>query len=256
MLSLKNLTINSSEYTPLSDITASFTEGEIAGITGGSGSGKSTLIKLIAGKIASFEGDILLNDSSIHSLGSKERSRLISHYHRSENSINPEATVEDWIIGGRIHYRKRLNPYSDTDREIANREMSLFGLEKFTAKRLKHLSSSTVQMASIARAFCAQSGILLLEKPDAGLDLSQRRTLVNALKKYTSAGTSLVILTSSDLNFISSVCDRIIFLAGNTIAETGTHGIITSDLIKRYFNIEAVVTRNIYTGLPEIQVIE
>ncbi len=256
MLSVNNLSFSYNKVQALKNISETFTEGEIAGITGSAASGKSTLIRILAGALQGYEGDILLHERGIKLYTRNELDRLISHYSFSSESINPEATVADWVISGRRHFRKRLSPYTDTDRETASREMSLFGIEHLAQIRLKHIPASMVQMASLARTFCARSEILLLEKPETGLDIRQRLLLVRALKKYTSDGNRLVVLSSSDLNFISSSCDRIVVLDSGTIAETGNHGIITSEMIKKYYNVEAVVTRNIYSGLPGIQIIE
>ena len=149
-----------------------------------------------------------------------------------------------------------LSPYSDIDKEIAYREMTNFGLNHLAEIRLKLISETSQKMASLARVFSAQTKILLLEKPDSGLNIDQRVILSKCIKKYTMPGNSTVILTSTDLNFIAATCDKIIVLHDNGIAETGTHRIITGEFIKKYFNVEAVITKNIYTGLPEIQIIE
>ncbi len=256
MLEIKNLTYNLRKALFFDNISASIIDGEIAGITGAAGSGKKILMDLLRNKKSDYQGNIFINDQNIRTAGKKRLNRLISQYSSINNSVNPEATVMDWILGGRIFHKKRLGPYTGVDREIAVREMAQFGLEQFGETRLKLLSDTSQKMASIARAFSAQSDILLLEKPEAGLNINQRVLLTKALKKYTSTGNRSVILTSSDLNFISASCDRIYVLADNSIAESGTHRIITEKFIKKYFGVEAVVTKNIYSGLPEIQIID
>jgi len=87
-------------------------------------------------------------------------------------------------------------------------------------------------------------------------EVNQKVLLTKCIKKYTIKGDKTMLLTSSDLNFLAASCDKIIVLDDKGIAESGTHRIITAEFIKKYFNIEAVVTKNIYSGLPEIQVIE
>jgi len=255
MLSIKNLAYNPHNRLVFNNISASFNEGEIIGITGAAGSGKSTLIRLIRNLVTDYEGTINFDNREIKSLGKQEKSNLFSHYSKSENIVNPESIVKEWILGGRIKHKKRLSPYSGTDIEIAHREMTNFGLDQLSETRLKLISESYIKMASLARVFSARSDIMLLEKPDAGLDINQKVLLSRSLKKYSS-GNNIVLLTSTDFSFMASTCDRIILLADNIIAESGTHQIITGELIKKYFNVEAVVTKNIYSGFPEIQIIE
>ncbi len=256
MLSVTNLTFKVHNKIIFNNISSIFNNGEIIGITGAAGSGKRTFINLLCSKKRKYQGIISIDDCNIENISKRNYNKLVSHYSSSQETINPEAVVKEWILGGRIIHKRILSPYTDLDREIAYREMINFGLEEFAETRLKMISETSRQMASMARVHSAQSGILLLEKPEAGLNINQKVLLTNALKKYTLSGNNIVILTSADLNFLSASCDRIIILADKTIAESGSHRMITSDLIKKYFNTEAIVTKNIYTGLPEIQIIE
>lgn len=256
MLSVTNLTYSLRNKLIFNNLSASFNDGEIVGITGAAGSGKSILIDLLNSKKIDYEGCILIDNCDLKKSDKKKLRNLISHYSSIQNSYNPEAIVKEWILGGRITHKKRLSPYSDIDKETAYREMTNFGLNQLSDTRLKLISETSRRMASLARVFSAQSKVMLLEKPDAGLNIHQRVLLTRCIKKYTLPGNNLVILTSGDINFIAATCDRIIVIDDNGIAESGTHRIITGEFIKKYFDIEAVVTKNIYSGLPEIQVIE
>ena len=256
MLMINNLSYTLHNKLIFNNISAAINDGEIAGITGATGSGKNFLIDLLRNKKSNYDGTIFIDKNNTRTVPGKIMKKLISHYSSIQNNVNPEAIVKEWILGGRINHKKRLNPYTDIDKEIAYRAMTLFGLDQFAETRLKFISDTSKKMASLARAFSAQSDILLLEKPEAGLNINQRILLARALKKYTSTGNKIIILTSSDLNFIAASCDRIFVLADNCIAETGTHRIITEKFIKKYFGIEAVVTKNIYSGLPEVQIID
>ncbi len=255
MLKVNNLTYKISNKLLFKSITAEFNDGEIIGVTGPAGSGKSTFISLLRNKL-DYDGEIIIDNNNLKTAENKKLKTLISHYSATANTINPEAVVKDWVLGGRLIHKKRLSSYSDTDREIAFKEIENFGLGCFSEIRLKLISETSVKMASLARVFSAQSSLLFLEKPEAGLNINQKVLLTKCIKKYTLKGDKTVILTSGDLNFLAATCDRIIVLADNGIAEYGSHRIITGEFIKKYFNIEAVVTKNIYSGLPEIQIIE
>ncbi|HNX24672.1 MAG TPA: ABC transporter ATP-binding protein [Spirochaetota bacterium] len=256
MLAVNNLTYSFRNKLIFNNLSASFSDGEVVGITGNAGSGKSVFINLLSNKQRDYEGNIIIDNYNIKKTDKKIIKNLISHYSSLHKSVNPEAIVKEWILAGRIHHKKRLSPYSDIDKEIAFNEMTNFGLNQVSDIRLKLISETFRNMASIARVFSAQSKLLLLEKPDAGLNINQRVLLSKCIKKYTLSGNNIVVLTSGDLNFIAATCDKIIVLDDNVIAESGTHRIITGELIKKYYNIDAVVTKNIYSGLPEIQIIE
>ena len=256
MIAIKNLTYSINDNPVFNNLSAAFNNNEIIGITGGAGSGKSTLIDILRLEIKNFQGDILINDANIIDMDKKILNKLISYYTFRYDLINQEASVNDWILSGRIHHKKRLNPYADIDKEIAYKAMEQFGLAEFAETKIKQLPESLGRMGHLARTFASKSEILLLENPEAGLNLSQTILLGKNIKRYTASGNNIIILTSTSLNFIAAACDRIIVLADNSIAESGSHGIITDEFVKKYFKVESVVTKNIYTGLPEIQVIE
>ncbi|MCL1864851.1 MAG: ABC transporter ATP-binding protein [Spirochaetes bacterium] len=256
MITIENLTYSINDKALLNNLSLTINNNEIIGITGGAGSGKSILMDILRYKIKKFQGDIIINDCNIKNIDKKNFNRLTAYYSFRYDLINQEAAVKDWILGGRINHKKRLNPFSEIDKEIAYKVMEQFGLAELAETKIKYISESLIRMADIARRFASQSNVLLLENPEAGLNLNQSVLLGKNIKKYTTSGDSIIILTSTSLNFIAATCDRIIVLADNSIAESGSHRIITDEFVKKYFKIESVVTKNIYTGLPEVQVIE
>jgi len=256
MLSIKDLTFRKGKNIPVKNISLTIENGEIAGITGTAGSGKKTLISLISKKEKKYKGSISIDDLEIKTLNRKKFSKLLSLNSSSTDNFNPEAYVKEWVLGGRILHKKILNPYSEDDKDIAHKELLNFGLAGLSGTKLKRVSWTSLRMASLARSFAARSGILLMEKPEAGLDLYQRHLLIQNIKKYTASGNRIIILTSCDLNFLAATCDRIVVLDHGSIAETGSGRIITESFVRKYFNIEVIVSKNIITGLPEIQIIE
>ena len=256
MVKIENLTYSVNDKVLLNDLSLTINNNEIIAITGAAGSGKSTLVDILRFKIKKFQGNIKINDHNIKDIDKKTFNKLIAYSSFRYDLINQEALIKDWILSGRIHHKKRLNPFSEADKEIAYKVMKQFGLAEFEKTKIKNISESSSRMAYIAKAFAARSDILLLENPEIGLNLNQRVLLGKNIKKYTTLRDNIIILASADLNFIAAVCDKIIVLSDNSIAEEGSHRIITDEFIKKYFKVEAVVTKNIYTGLPEVQIIE
>ena len=72
LLEIKNVTksFNSSGrvYTALRNINLEISEGEFVAITGKSGSGKSTLLNMLTGIDHPSEGNVVINETKIHTL--------------------------------------------------------------------------------------------------------------------------------------------------------------------------------------------
>jgi len=254
MITISNLNLILKQTHILKDVSFTLHSGEILGITGPSGCGKSSLLKLLSDKKNSYTGKIKIKGEEISEFTKKKlRSETSALLYPDE--FNPESTVFEEVIRGRIHLKKMLNPYSEIDRDSTQAIIDETGLSEKSIIRLKRSSDSTIRMALIARTINSGSDIIILDSPEQGLDPSQKLSVIRALKKYTVKGDKSVLIASSDIDFLVKICDRIIVFKEGEIFETGGCDIITEDLMKKIFGIDAMIVKNIITGLPEIHII-
>jgi len=254
MIKLNNINLIIKKKAILNNISFTLDNGEILGITGPSGSGKSSLLKVISGKLSATSGIIEINGKEIMQINKHNQSRLISCLFSSQE-YNPEATVYDEILKGRIHLKKFLNPFSDIDRNSTYSLIDETGLAEKSYSRLKRASESIIKLTLLARTINSGSENIILDSPEHGLDPLQRLTIIRLLKKYTAKGDKSVLLASCELDFIIKVCDRIIILNEGCISDSGGNDIITEELMKKTFGIDTIIVKNIITGLPEIHII-
>lgn len=257
MLAFNSLTYSFESIKVLNKITAIINDGEAVAITGNAGSGKTTLLKLIGGLYRNNSGSINIDGTETDRIPKHDLQKRIAFYSYTDDlKANPESTVREWVLDGRLIYKKFLSPYSDLDREISERQMEAFGVIHLSAIRLKNLPATSLRMCNLARLFTGKNSILLLDAPESGLNPEQRVRLSREIKKYGNSGHGIVVTASCDLNFIIQSCDSVIALQNGNIAERGPVGIITENFIKKYFRVDSLVTKNIVTGLPEIHIIE
>lgn len=255
MININNLRLTYKKNIILKDVTFTLHNGEILGIAGPAGCGKSSLLKAVSGKTKAAEGTIEINSKKLSEIRKKEISSVISSL-TFPYEYDPEATVFEETIKGRIHLKKFLNPFSEIDRNSTYYILNETGLSDSSSSRLKRSSGSIIRMTLIARTINSESDNILLDSPEQGLDLSQKLSVIRALKKYTARGDKSVLLASSELDFLVKVCDRIIVLKYGAFHESGGSDIITDELIKRVFGVDAMIVKNIITGLPEIHIID
>ena len=104
----------------------------------------------------------------------------------------------------------------------------------------------------LAHALIKQPYALLLDNPTNDLDIASLRLLKKALSRHVMNGDRIALVCSNDLNFISQTADRILVMDGGRLVRIGDAGMLTADMIKRYFGIDALISRNVYTGKPEV----
>ena len=256
VLKINNLSCTVKNRKILDGINLEIQDNEILGITGGPCSGKSLMLNILSGNYGKYAGEILLNGRELQAIPSGELKQAASLCAFTDRVYSHEATVFDTVISGRRRRKTIFTPYTDTDREDAGRCIDQLKLTPYSDERLKNVSESVVHMSQIASSVMSGCGLLLLDSPEAGSGYRQRSDITAFVKKYAASPGKTLIIASSDLNFIAASCDRIIVLENGKIAASGTSEMIDEKFMKRFFNIEVMVSRNVVTSLPEIHIIE
>ncbi|HOK91625.1 MAG TPA: ABC transporter ATP-binding protein [Spirochaetota bacterium] len=255
MIELKGVAFTLDENLTVEVDDLEISESEIVGITGNGGSGKSSLLKLLYGDIKDFEGCYFFDGKNISNISKKER-KVIFYFLPPIADFNPEDTLFDHVIRGQLNYKKFLNPYSPSQKEMTSDIIHSLNLSHLSNHRLKSLSHSIIKMANLAQGINSQCKVLLMDSPELFLDFRQKITLTRTLKKYAATGKISIIVASSDLDFLIKLCDKIIFLKNGKIFATGHSEIITDSLIKEVFGVQSIISKNIISTLPEIHIIE
>ncbi|MFM8916828.1 MAG: ATP-binding cassette domain-containing protein [Bacteroidota bacterium] len=135
--------------------------GQAWAVTGANGSGKSTLIKVISGFFGLSSGNISWQSEN----GAIDATNIHKHCAIAAPYLElfEEFTLEENIrIYGDL---KNFKP------GMSNGDVLEFiGLAHASKKRLKEFSSGMKQRTKLGLAFCANTGILLLDEPLSNLD--------------------------------------------------------------------------------------
>ena len=80
------------------------------------------------------------------------------------------------------------------------------------------LSGGNQQKVCLAKAFVLQPDILLICEPTRGIDIGAKTLVLNTLKEYNREHGTTIIITSSELEELRSVCDRVAIVGEGKIA--------------------------------------
>jgi ABC-type sugar transport system ATPase subunit len=89
------------------------------------------------------------------------------------------------------------------------------------AQPLTSLSGGNQQRALLARWFVAGVEVLLVDEPAVGVDVVARRRLLDELCSFARHGGA-VLVSSSDIDDLVDVCDRIVCLKDGRASEIST----------------------------------
>jgi iron complex transport system ATP-binding protein len=250
MIDIKNLSLVMNNSVILEDISVTVNDGETVGIIGKSGSGKTMFLKTVAGLVPASAGRVLFNGARLPK--SRRSAATIVSYCGAAVPQNPDESMYNFLLLARMPYKKALRPFSDFDRQIAEEYIQVFGLEPFRDTSISVLPDGIFRRVLLAHALVRGAHALILDNPTNDLDIVSLRILKKAVARYVMNGSRVALICASDLNFISQTADRVFVMDEGRIVETGTVDMIDADLIKQYYGIDVIISRNIYTGKPEI----
>lgn len=201
------------------NVSFSIEKGDVLSILGPNGTGKTTLIKCLNGLLKLRSGDILLNGSSIHSIGVKEKSRRIGYIPQAHHPAFP-FRVLDVVLMGREPYMDLFSSPSRNDVEKAESALDSIGISHLSDKPYTDISGGERQLVFIARVLAQEPEVLILDEPTSHLDFGNQLRTLAIVKKLAKSGLSVIMSTHTpDHAFISSnkaaiMKDRIMICSG------------------------------------------
>jgi NitT/TauT family transport system ATP-binding protein len=192
----------SEEVLTLDRVSLTVRPGEFLVIIGPSGCGKSTLLNMMAGLDTPTSGLVLHNGQSV--VGpSPDRSLIFQ-----QPSLLPwQSLIDNVAFGLTLKGMGRRERY-----QRAQEFLSQVGLQGFARKYPHQLSGGMQQRASIARALCLGTDILLMDEPFAALDVQTRFKMQEFLLDIWKGSGKTVVFVTHHIDEAIFLADRVVIL--------------------------------------------
>ncbi|MDX9759363.1 MAG: ABC transporter ATP-binding protein [Bacteroidota bacterium] len=215
--------------------------GEFIGVIGPNGAGKTTVLRLMTGLLRPTSGAVRIDGRRVQDIPAPERARLLAVVPQNERVAFPH-TVEAMVLLGRFPHTSGLGYENETDRMAAARAMERVGIARLASRGMDELSGGEQHRVFIARALAQDTPVLLLDEPNAHLDLRHQAGLFELLAHlHRDEGRSILIITH-DLNLAGMYCDRILLLSDGKSAAWGTPAeVLREDLLTQHFGVHVQV---------------
>jgi iron complex transport system ATP-binding protein len=236
----------------LRDVSFSVHRGEFLSFLGPNGSGKTTLLRLLDRIFLPLRGQILLDDRNLGKFSRSAIARRIA-FVPQDGGVQFPFTVFEIILMGRSPHTRGMAFENAHDREIARAMMQLTDIEHLAHQPITKLSGGERQRAFIARALAQQPEILLLDEPNAHLDISHQIEVFRLIRRLNTESGLTVVSVSHDLNLAATYSDRVgMLLCGSLVAMGTPHDVLTEGRIREVFRAEVLVDRHPATSTPRI----
>ena len=227
VLSVRNISKSFGAIKAVQNVSFEVHKGEILGLIGPNGSGKSTLFNCILGQSSPDTGEVYVNGQSVAGRPSYKLNHLGVGRTFQQLSVFPKMTVIDNIImAGQEHHGtmfSRLFGASDAGlTDEAEQLIEFFKLDHLREEDAGSLSYGQQKLLDAAMAFMAGPGLVLLDEPAGGVNLTMLEYLKDRLLTYNREHDATFVVIEHNMEFVMSLCTRIIVLAGGEIIAEGT----------------------------------
>lgn len=214
--------------TALDAVDLEVTRGEVLCIIGPSGSGKSTLLRCINqiehsnGGAIWIEGELTGYRQAGHTLHELDdraiaRQRLACGMVFQRFNLFNHMTALQNVMEGPVTVLKR--PREDVRCE-ALALLDRVGLSDKPNAYPSQLSGGQQQRVAIARALAMKPKLMLFDEPTSALDPELVGEVLAVMRDLAASGMTMIVVTH-ELGFAREVADRVVFMDGGRIVETG-----------------------------------
>jgi NitT/TauT family transport system ATP-binding protein len=186
----------------LQDIHFAIEENEFVVVVGPSGCGKSTLLNIIAGLLSATSGQVVFE-------GTRSNSKPHTAVVFQDFALFPWRTVLKNIVYGLEE--KGVNKTEQS--VIAQKFISMVGLQGFEQKYPHQLSGGMKQRVSIARALANDPILLLMDEPFSALDAQTRTLMQYELSRIWEETQKSFLYITHNIQEAVFLGDRVVILS-------------------------------------------
>jgi len=238
------------DATVVPNLTLGIPEGHITALVGANGSGKSTILKAMARILKPRGGAVYLDGKAIHEQATKQVARKLAILPQS-----PEApsglTVRELVSFGRFPYQSGFGVLDEADRRAIDGALAVTQTADLAERPVGELSGGQRQRAWIAMALAQETPIMLLDEPTTYLDMGHQLEVLHLLERLNREEGRTIVIVVHDLNHASRYAHHMVaILRGRVVAEGAPGEVMTLDMLREVFGIEADIVNDPRSGVP------
>lgn len=249
-LAAHELTLAYDDRTVVHDLELAVPDGRVTVIVGPNACGKSTTLRALGRLLKPKSGSVLLDGAELAGIPTRRIAQSIGLLPQSPSA--PEAiTVADLVSRGRQPHQRWWQQWSEEDERAVTEAMARTDVTGLAERPVDELSGGQRQRVWIAMALAQETDLLLLDEPTTFLDIAHQVEVLDLVRRLNHDQGRTVVIVLHDLNQAARYADHLVAMKeGRIVAEGHPDEIVTAELVREVFGLEAVVIPDPVTGSP------
>ncbi|GAA1350327.1 ABC transporter ATP-binding protein [Streptomyces beijiangensis] len=249
-LAARGLTLAYDDRVVVEELELAVPDGQVTVIVGPNACGKSTTLRALGRLLKPRGGAVLLDGVELARIPTKKIAQAIGLLPQSP--VAPEAiTVADLVARGRQPHQSWWQQWSEADEKAVSDAMERTDVASLAERSVDELSGGQRQRVWIAMALAQETDLLLLDEPTTFLDIAHQVEVLDLVRQLNHERGRTVVAVLHDLNQAARYADHLVAMkAGRVVAEGHPKEIVTAELVREVFGLEAVVVPDPVTGSP------
>jgi ribose transport system ATP-binding protein len=212
--------------------------GEIVGVVGTLGSGREEVARALIGALPAVAGRVEVAGTAIGRLSPRSAAReglvLATGNTQPGSAVAAFDVRENLTLASLGRYSRFGRIARRAERAVAQRWVEALDVRPPDLKRpYQLLSGGNQQKVIMGRWLNAEPAVLVLEEPTAGVDVGARQAIYELVAQRAADGLAVVVC-SSDMEDVVSVCDRVVVLRdGRPVGELAGADVNEHELLLR-----------------------
>ncbi len=222
------------------DLTIEAKENEFLVLFGPGQCGKTTIINLIAGLETVTSGSVVVNG------------KTVDRPDPERGVVFQTTAIFNWLTTmGNVEYGPRMAGVPKTERRRqAQKYIDLVGLSGFEEAFPVQLSGGMRQRVGIARVYCNEPKVMLMDEPFGALDAQTRYLMQEELQRIWETEKRTIVFVTNNIEEALYLADRILVLS-NCPATVKREYIIDLPRPRSYVAPEFLALRKEITGIMD-----
>jgi ABC-type Mn2+/Zn2+ transport system ATPase subunit len=214
----------------IDDVDVVFRPGRLTAVFGPNGGGKSTLLKVVAGLLKPWTGEVDV-------LGGPPgmEARRVAYVPQAE-TVDWDFPVSAWdvVMMGRYPALGPLRRPRSEDRDAVAAALEQVGMAAHIRTQIGSLSGGQRRRVFLARALAARPELYLLDEPVTGVDVTTQEDLLDLLEAEAAGGRT-VIATTHDLACAAQRFQDVVAMNRTVIAQGDSSLVLDRDVLARTY---------------------